>query len=216
MKHNRPNAKRPTTEGKETMRNTRKRTLTLAAAAVLAFAALSPAAEAAEWSAFLSWYDTTALEDTFGGSFRGSFPINEAWEFDATISYYEDFEDAIPGASKVEIGTIPFDFGFTWTHSPEGGFYTGAGLTWAFMDTGGLEIGGVDIPDPGEADDEFGAYGKLGYRAQNGFLFEVLYRFLDVSIESLQFPPGTVFIGPPPTRFDIDMDGYVVNIGFRF
>ena len=107
MKHNRPIAKRPTTKGKETMRNTRNGTRTLAAAAValLAFVALPPAVEAAEWSIFGSWYDSSQLEDALGFGVRGSFPVNEAWEFDVTISYYEDFEDAIPGSGKVEIGT---------------------------------------------------------------------------------------------------------------
>lgn len=193
------------------MRKTRN--LIVLAVALLAFAALPPAANAAEWSIFGSWYDSTDLEDVLGFGFRGSFPLNENWEFDVTASYYEDFEDAIAGPAKVEIGTIPVDFGFNWTNSAEGGFYAGAGLTWAFMDTGGLEIANVDIPDPGEADDEFGAYAKLGWRHANGFLFEILYRYLDVSIESLQFPPG---VEPGFDRIDLDMDGFVVNIGFRF
>jgi hypothetical protein len=191
-----------------------KRTLIFATLAVaLVAAAASPApAVAADWTFFVSWWDTTDLEDAFGLGIRGSFPLNQNWEFDITAQYYEDFEEAIPGVSLVEIGTIPVDFGITWNNSAEGGFNAGAGLTWGFMDTGGLEIEGVDIPDIGEADDEFGGYAKLGYRARGGFLVEFLYRFLDVSIESLQLPVPI----PGFDRIELDMDGWTLNIGYRF
>ncbi|MHC4822061.1 MAG: outer membrane beta-barrel protein [Planctomycetota bacterium] len=196
------------------MRKTRN--LIVLAMVLLAAAALPNTAQAADWSVFLSWYDTTDLEDALGFGIRGSFPFNENWEADVTASYYEDFEDAIAGPYKVEVGFIPVDFGVNWNQNgEEGGFNAGAGLTYAFMDIGGLEIANVDIPDFGEADDEFGAYAKLGWRHENGFLFEVLYRFLDVSIESIQLPPGVIVLDPID-RIDLDMDGFAINVGWRF
>ncbi len=199
------------------MRNTRNRTLPLAvvALALLATAAMPSTARAADWTVFASWYDTSQLKDALGLGVRASFPFNETLEFDVTVQYYEDFKNAIPGSFQVEVGTIPLDFGITWNQNgEEGGFNAGAGLTYAFMDIGGLEIAGVDIPDFGEADDEFGAYGKLGWRHANGFMFEVLYRFLDVSIESIQVSPIVVPLAPD--RVDLDMDGFAINIGYRF
>lgn len=196
------------------MRKTRN--LVVLAVALLVATALPSTARAAEFSIFGSWYDTTDLQDALGLGVRVSFPFNENWEGDVTAAYYEDFKDAVPGSYKLEIGTIPVDFGINWNQNGEdGGFNAGGGLTWAFMDLGGLQIANVNIPDIGEADDEFGAYAKLGWRHANGFLVEVLYRFLDVSVESIQIPAGVIVLDPPE-RIDLDMDGFVFNIGYRF
>ncbi len=190
-------------------------TLALSAVAIVlvAGAAMPGTAQAADWSGIVSYYDSAELKGTEGFGIRGSFPINENWDFDVTGTYHENFRDAVRGSGKVEVGVIPIDFGFTWNREGEdGGFNAGGGLTYGFMDVGGIEIAGMDVARQGsEANDEFGFYAKLGWRAMNGFLFDLQYRILDVSIEKID--PAAGF---PRDRLDLDMDGFVVSIGYRF
>jgi hypothetical protein len=42
---------------------------------------------------------------------------------------------------------------------------------------------------------------------------ELVYRFLDVSIEGIN---PEVAIPEFPNRIDLDMDGFAINLGYRF
>ena len=199
------------------MCNNRNRTLALTALtlALLSAAVLPSTAVATDWSIFAAGIDTSDLSEAFGVGFRGSFPIKENLDFDITAQYFEDFHnhyESGPSDDEVEVGFIPLDFGITWSRSTDGGFTAGGGLTYAFLDIGGLEFNGMDVPDFGEADDEFGYYGKFGYRARGGFFVDVIYRALNISIKNLQLPVQI----PELTKIDLTMDGWQVNAGYRF
>jgi len=194
----------------------------LTAAVVLAVVLMTGATRAnaagVEWSVFGALIDSADLDESFGIGFRASIPFRENWEADITLQWFENFENLfedVDDPTVVELGLLPIDFGVVWTQREDGGFNVGAGLSYAFVGTGGLSINDRDIPDIGEADDEFGGYIKFGWRARNGFIVDVLYRPLDVSIESIQIPPGLIVINPPD-RIDLDMDSYQINLGYRF
>jgi hypothetical protein len=185
--------------------------------------AAAPAA-AVDWSVMGIAWDTDDLSETFGAGFRAGFPVGESAVFDITAAYFEDFDNKFEDVATigVEIGTIVADFGGTYYFGEERtGFLLGAGVTYAFMDISNLEVSGNTIFEGevvqlrGEADDEFGFYGKIGYQATGGFFVEGLYRDLDVSVEDVEFA-GESFEVPIPSDFDLDMAGFQINIGWRF
>ena len=185
--------------------------------------AAAPSA-AADFSVMGIAWDTDDLSETFGAGLRVGFPVGANAAFDITAAYFEDFDNKFEDVTTVgvEIGTIVADFGGTYYFGEERtGFLLGGGVTYAFMDVSNLEVSGNTIFEGevvqlrGEADDEFGFYGKIGYQGQGGFFVEGLYRDLDVSIEDVEFA-GEDFEVPIPTDIDLDMAGYQINIGWRF
>jgi hypothetical protein len=193
------------------------RFLTITAFA-LAMIALPGAASAVDFSIFGSYWDTDDLGEAIGGGLRVGFPINDNIDFDISAAYFEDWTDQVrsiigTGAeTDIELSTIPIDAGFTWTRLPEGGFLFGAGLTYGYMDVNDLAISGTNLRATADANDEFGGYVKAGYQAQGGFLAEVMYRFLEASVEDIRIP-GTVLLDD---SIDVKLDGYQVNLGWRF
>jgi hypothetical protein len=185
--------------------------------------AAAPAA-AADFSIMGIAWDTDDLSESFGAGLRVGFPVGSNAAFDVTAAYFEDFDNKFEdvGTIGVEIGTITVDFGGTYYFGEERtGFLIGGGATYGFMDVSNLEISGITIFEGetvqlrGEADDEFGFYGKVGYQSQGGFFVEGMYRDLDVSVEDVEFA-GAGFEVPIPADIDINMAGFLVNLGWRF
>lgn len=185
---------------------------------VVLMAAVPTSASAVEFSIFGSYWDTNDLGEAIGGGLRVGFPINDNWNFDISGAYFEDWKDqvrpllATGQETDIELSTIPIDGGFTWTRDADGGFLFGAGLTYGYMDMNDLAISGTNLRATADAGDEFGGYVKAGYQGKNGFLAEVMYRFLEASIEEIQIP-GVVLLDD---TFDVKLDGYQVNLGWRF
>lgn len=193
----------------------RHRSIQIILAAFLSLA-LPAVASAADFSIFIAGFDSSDLDEAFGAGVRVAFDLSESFDFDITGSYFEDFQNQfedIEDPTDVEVGFIPVDFGVTWFAKPEGGFFAGAGATYAFMDLGGLEVNGVDLPDIGNADDEFGLYAKVGYQIEAGFFGEVMYRDIDVTIEELNDP---FFEALGIDSINVDMSGIQLNLGWRF
>jgi len=168
----------------------------------------------ARWSVFGSLMDTDDLAEAFGGGFRVAFPFKETWSFDIAGSYYEDFknrfEDNTGDRTSVELSFIPADFGLTWTQNGDSGYQFGFGATYGYMDINDINIEGFDVPITGNANDQFGGYLKTGYQGKGGFFGELFYRILEVDVKRVTID------GVPSENRDIQMDGFAVNLGWRF
>ena len=180
----------------------------------LAVLAAPAAAVSADWSIFGSLMDSDDLAEAFGGGIRVSFPVKENVSIDVQVSYYEDFknrfEDNTGDRLSVELSTIPLDFGFTWTKNGSNGFQIGGGFTYGYMDINDLNIEAVSVPITGNANDQFGGYLKFGYQAEGGFFGEIFYRILEVDVKSVTLG------GVPADNIDIQLDGFTINLGWRF
>ena len=171
---------------------------------------------AASYSLFFSGIDTQDLAESFGLGGRVAFDINDKVDFDITLQYFDEFENKFESAdsNRVRIGLIPIDFGVTWSKNSDSGFTVGGGVSYAFINLNDLELNGNKLPDPGDADDEFGLYGKIGYQGQNGWFVDLLYRAIDVSIEKLS--SELVTIPELGDSIDFEVNGIQVNFGYRF
>ena len=199
---------------------TTNKTLVILAVLACSWTVLSapaPAAAEANWRVFGSLTDSDDLAEAFGGGLRVGFPFKETWEFNISAAYYEDFknrwEDDSATRINVELSFVPADFGFTWTKHGDSGFQLGGGLTWAYLDINDLNIEGFEgAVITGAADNEFGAYVKLGYQAKGGFFAEGMYRYLDASVENLTVDG----VDTGPGSDELKMGGYTINLGYRF
>ena len=203
------------------MSKTRKNTsklvgiLTVLACTWAVLAAPTPASAIdVEWSISGSLMDTDDLAEAFGGGIRVSIPINDNLDFDIAGSYYEDFknrfEDNTDDRTGVELSFIPIDFGLTWTKDGDSGFQLGGGLTYSLLDVNDISIEGFDLPITGSVDDQFGGYLKVGYQAKGGFFGELFYRILEVDVKRVTIG------GIPAADRDIQIDGFALNVGYRF
>lgn len=187
-----------------------------AACCLAVLAAPTPAAAIdADWSIFGSLMDTDDLAEAFGGGLRVSFPVKENVAFDFQVSYYEDFknrfEDNTGDRTSVELSTIPIDFGFTWTKNGDSGFQFGLGGSYVYQDINDINIEGFeDVVITGSANDDFGGYLKIGYQAQGGFFGEIFYRLMEVTVDNVTID------GAPVGDRDIQLDGFSLNLGYRF
>ena len=198
------------------MFDTIKKSVWLSAALLCTLAVLAaPASAQPDFRIFGSLMDTDDLAEAFGGGLRVSFPINEKLDFDLSGSYYEDFknrfEDNTSERISVELSTIPIDVGITWTRNGDSGFQFGGGLSYVYMDLNDLEIENMETAVTGDLDDEFGGYLKIGYQFKGGFYGELFYRLLEAEAENVLLG-GVV----PTEDRDIQLDGFALNLGYRF
>lgn len=192
------------------------RTLVILAVLACGWTVLATPASAvdANWRIYLSAIDSDDLAEAFGPGVRVSFPFKDNYEFDISVAYYQDFKDRFEDNSRdrirIQMDTIPVDFGVTWTKHGDSGFQFGGGLTYGYLDISDLRIDGINEPIQGSANDEFGAYVKLGYQGKKGFFGEVWYRYLEASVKQVAIG------GVQEPSTDIALSGYTINLGYRF
>ena len=119
-----------------------KRFSWVAVSALALILVLPGTASAIDFGVYGSMYDSNDLSEAFGLGVVVAFDINESFDFDINIAYFEDWENRfedVEDLTKVEMGVIPVDFGFNWHSKPDGGFAVGGGATYGFVDIGGLD-----------------------------------------------------------------------------
>lgn len=181
----------------------------LPALLLLAFALPASAAEegGTKFSLFASVYTAEDYEKVDGVGFRVSFGAEIAFEL--TAAYYTTFDSSfdqpIDGVNvsdvDLELDAIPIDAGIRFKVGA-GPIYVGFGGTYFLLDADGASV-----------DDELGYYGKFGVQFSNLFV-EAGYRAVEGEIDD--FPVGDPTIDVNADKPDIGLDGYFVNVGWRF
>lgn len=194
-----------------------KRFLTTFGALALVLVCASPAA-AQEFKIFGSYWNTTDLDDTFGGGLSLGFPLGASpLSFHIRGTYYEELgTDPLDAAFDDDEGVfqdegleiLPIEAGLDYTFPSNGpvALSIGAGGTYFLLDS---TLSGVDI------DDELGWHASVGARFGDregaNFFAEAIYRTTEATLD-FQEEPG---IDDPDVQdqVNIDLDGFAVNAG---
>ncbi|HVS66544.1 MAG TPA: outer membrane beta-barrel protein [Thermoanaerobaculia bacterium] len=180
---------------------------------------LAPAAGASgSFSLYGSFWETDALDDTFGGGLAFGIPITERLALDLRAAYYQELEsdsfdefidDVFDDDQNVfrenSLEVIPIEVGVRYNFVPREtvNVYVGGGLAYYLI-----------AADLGEVDDELGAYALLGAQfgdpAGISFLLEGQYRKVEGSIRDRDGELGNRDL---TDAVDVDLDGFAVNAG---
>lgn len=180
----------------------------------------SPAAMASGFSVFGSYWDTSDVEETFGGGIGLGIPFGETGlGLHARATYYQeltdepldnlfDEDDDEDFFAEDSLEVLPVDVGLTYEFAPRGAFspWVGAGASYFLIDT---TREGVDV------DDETGFHVSLGSRfgASEGtnFFAEAIYRSTEATLIRRE-RPGDDDIDLED-EVAIDLDGIAINAG---
>jgi hypothetical protein len=189
------------------------------AAAIALFLLLTPAAGASgSFSLFGSYWDTDALDETFGGGIAFAVPLGERLALDLRSGYYERlssgnfdqllddlFDNDASVFRKNSIEIIPVEVGLRYNFQPRErvNVYVGGGPGYYLL-----------AADRGGIDDEFGVYGLLGAELGNpdglSFLIEGQYRKIEGSIRNRDGELGNRDLVDDVA---FDLDGVTINAG---
>ena len=182
---------------------------------VTAFSAHRASAQSeSTFSLFGAYWNTSALDDTFGGGAEFSFPFGDTpLGLEARGTYYRQLADGPVGNlfdddegffTRNSLRVTPIDLGLRLNLHPYGAFnpWISAGGTYFFIDS---KREGTDV------DNETGWYGSVGSRfGQKGginFFAEALYRSTEATI--VRRRNDTTL----QDRVNIDLDGFAANAG---
>lgn len=183
----------------------------LVTAAVMLLATV-PAA-AAGFSVFGSYWNTSDVEDTFGGGLGLTFPIGGAGlGLDFRATYYQELSDEPIGNlfdddegffEEESLEVLPLEAGLRYNFDTDGTFnpWVGAGISYMLLDFTRENV---------EVDDETGFYvvagSSFGDPEGVNFFAEALYRSTEATVRRDD---------PDRIRDDvaIDLDGLGVNAG---
>ncbi len=185
--------------------------------AVFAAALLAAAAPALAGSFALngSYWDTSDLDDTFGGQIALGIPLRQSMvDLDVRAGYYEELtdepfeallEEPDPVFEEESMRVIPAELGLRFNFAREEpiNLYLGAGASYFFFDP---ERDDLDV------DDELGYYllGGLRLGDAEGAAFNVEGYYC--AVEAV-FVRGDIGEPEEPRRRDVDVAGPGLNLG---
>lgn len=173
-------------------------------ALVLALTAAAPGA-AVSFSLYGSYMDTEDLGSATGLGLRLGFNVLPLLTVEVGGTYYEDLDElGFIGVEGFEgnVDVLPIDAGIRFDLGRPGGFYLLAGGTFFVLGS-----------DFGTVDDEVGYYGGIGWVLGKHLYVEALYRSVEGTVDELEIDELALEIVAP---FDIDLNGYTFNLGFRW
>lgn len=181
--------------------------------------AASPAAMAQQFDLFGSYWNTSDVDDTFGGGIGLGFPFGETGlGLHAKATYYQEltdeplenlFEDDDEGFFAEEsLEVLPVDIGLHYEFASNGTFspWVGGGFSYFMIDT---TREGVDV------DDETGFHVSVGTRIGNregaNFFVEGLYRSTEATLNRELDDDVDL-----EDEVAIDLDGIAINAGLQW
>jgi hypothetical protein len=195
-----------------------KKLLCISALTLLSAAASTPA-QAAGFEVFGSYWNTSDIDDTFGGGLSFAVPLGSSGlDLQFRGTYYQELTDEPVGNlfdddegffEEESLEVLPVDVGLRYNFSESGVFnpWIGGGGSYMFLDS---TREGVDV------DDETGFWVAVGSRFgdRNGtrFFAEALYRSTEATVRR-DLPNDDDDIDDD---VDIDLDGVAVNAGLIF
>lgn len=188
----------------------------------LALVCASPAAMAQQFDLFGSYWNTSDVDDTFGGGIGLGFPFGETGlGLHAKATYYQEltdeplenlFEDDDQGFFAEEsLEILPVDVGLHYEFAPRGSFspWVGGGVSYFMIDT---TREGIDV------DDETGFHvsvgSRIGQREGANFFVEGIYRSTEATLNR-ERQPGDDDIDLED-EVAIDLDGIAINAGLQW
>ncbi len=172
-------------------------------------------AGATDFKLYGSYWDTTDVDDAFGGGIGFSFPFGSSpLGFSVGATYYQELSDEPvsnlfdddEGVFQDEgLEVLPVDAGIQINLAPRGPFnvWVEGGVSYFFIDT---TRSGLDV------DDETGWHASIGSRfgSRTGanFFAEALYRSTEATVRRADRDDVDV-----DEDVAIDLDGFVVNAG---
>lgn len=172
-------------------------------------------AGATDFKLYGSYWDTTDVEDAFGGGLGISFPLGGSpLSLSFAGTYYQEltdepvsnlFDDDEGVFQDEGLEVLPVDAGLQFNFQPNGPFdvWIGGGVSYFFIDT---TRSGLDV------DDETGWHASVGSRfgSREGanFFAEALYRSTEATVRRADRDDVEV-----DEDVAIDLDGISVNAG---
>jgi hypothetical protein len=182
--------------------------------AVLLFA-WAAMASATDFRLYGSYWNTSDVDDAFGGGIGLSFPLGASpLSIDLAGTYYQELSDEPvsnlfdddEGVFQDEgLEVLPFDAGLHYNFQPNGPFnvWIGGGFTYFLIDT---TREGIDV------DDETGFHvsvgSRFGSREGANFFAEALYRSTEATLRRERRDNVDL-----RDEVAIDLDGVAVNAG---
>lgn len=172
---------------------------------------------ATEFRVFGSYWNTSDVDDTFGGGLALGLPLGASpLSLHFRGSYYQeltdepldnlfDDDDDQDFFAEDSLEVLPIEAGLHYTFTPDGNFspWIGAGVTYFLIDT---TREGVNV------DDETGWHVSVGSRIGNrtgvNFFAEALYRTTEATLERERDDDVDL-----EDEVAIDLDGFAVNAG---
>lgn len=190
---------------------------------LLCVAAITLLTSAPSWAAgfevFGSYWNTSDVEDTFGGGIGLAIPLGGAGlDLELRGTYYQEltdepfgnlFEDDEEFFEDESLEVLPVEAGLRYNFAERGVFnpWIGAGVSYMFLDS---TREGIDV------DDETGYYVSLGSRFGDNdgprFFAEARYRSTEATVRRERDGDGVDI----DEDVAIDLDGVNVNAGILF
>ncbi len=171
-------------------------------------------AGATDFKLYGSYWNTTDVDDTFGGGLGFSFPFGSSpLSFSVGATYYQELSDEPASAlfdddegvfQEEGLEVLPIDAGLQFNFQPSGpvNLWIEGGVSYFFIDT---TRSGLDV------DDETGWHASLGSRFGSpggaNFFAEALYRSTEATVRRDRDDVDL------DEEVAIDLDGFAVNAG---
>ncbi len=166
-----------------------------------------PAAAESNYALFLTYYDGSDTESSFGGGLNADWLMGESpWGIMARLTYMGDLgfdTGSVPeGYHDYDVMALPVDVGVNYHFMENRNMWFGVGLTYAFLDV-----------NNGRMDDAWGWYADLGYQSGEpgapwSFWADVMYRVIEGNVE-----PGLL---SGLDTFDLSMNGLGLSAGVAY
>lgn len=187
---------------------------------VLILVCAAPAAMAQQFELYGSYWDTSDVDETFGGGVGFGFPFGETGlGLHVKGTYYQElsndpldniFDDDEGVFQDESLEVLPFDVGLHYEFAPGGGAFSpwiGAGFSYFLLDS---TFEGVDV------DDETGFHVSLGSRfgasESTNFFAEAIYRSTEATLVRERRQNNVDL----RDEVAIDLDGIGVNAGLMW
>lgn len=184
---------------------------------VLILVCAAPAAMAQRFELYGSYWDTSDVDETFGGGVGFGFPFGETGlGLHVKGTYYQElsndpldnvFDDDEGVFQDESLEVLPFDVGLHYEFAPGGGAFSpwiGGGFSYFLLDS---TFEGVDV------DDETGFHVSLGSRfgasESTNFFAEAIYRSTEATLVRERRQNNVDL----RDEVAIDLDGIGVNAG---
>ena len=186
---------------------------------VLSLVCAAPAAMAQQFELYGSYWDTSDLDETFGGGVGFGFPFGESGlGLHVNGTYYQElsddpvdnlFDDEEGVFEDESVEVLPIDVGLRYEFDTDGGFspWIGGGFSYFMIDT---TFEGVDV------NDETGFHVSLGSRfgasESTNFFLEGVYRSTEATLVRNRREDDIDI----RDEVAIDLDGIAVNAGIMW
>lgn len=184
----------------------------LVAATALAFVLTASPASAADFGIFGTYAQTEDFDNSAGLGIKTNFGLAGGLGLGLRATYIpdlgSDFSDFFDDDDfrDFEVEAVPLDLGLTYAFGANRNLYVGGGATYVLLD-----------PEFGDADDQAGWFGEIGFRSNRpsgiNYFVEGVYRSIESTVNFDSDDFGNIDFRD---EVDVDLSGISVNAGLAF